>query len=82
MWSPEPRGGTAGQNPASCSPERVGEVAGEALGVARNRFGCSLAAGTGPATAAVGGGCSGELLLGLSNKRLDGLQRVLGEVLG
>jgi hypothetical protein len=30
---------------------------------------------------AVGGGCSGELFLGLSNKRLEGLQGVLGEVL-
>jgi hypothetical protein len=36
---------------------------------------------TGPAPAAVGGSYSGELLLGLSNKRLEGLQRVLGEVL-
>jgi hypothetical protein len=34
-----------------------------------------------PAAAAVGGGYSGELLLGLSNKRLKGLQRVQGEVL-
>jgi hypothetical protein len=34
-----------------------------------------------PAAAVVRGGCSGELLLGLSNKRLEGLQRVLGEVL-
>jgi hypothetical protein len=35
-----------------------------------------------PTAAAVGGGCSGELLLGLSNKQPEGLQRVLGEVLG
>jgi hypothetical protein len=32
--------------------------------------------------AAVGGSCSGKLLLGLSNKRLEGLHQVLGEVLG
>jgi hypothetical protein len=34
-----------------------------------------------PATAAVRGSYSGELLLDLSNKWLEGLQRVLGEVL-
>jgi hypothetical protein len=52
---------------------------GWGLGVVRHRFRCLLAAEIGPA--AVGGGYSGELLLGLSNKRLEGLQRVLGELL-
>jgi hypothetical protein len=55
MWSSGPRGGAGGQNPVSFLPERVGEVAGEALGVTRNRFGCSLTSGAGPAAGRGGG---------------------------
>jgi hypothetical protein len=42
MWSPGPRGGTAGQNPATSPAVLAGEGAGKDPGVLRDRFVCGF----------------------------------------
>jgi hypothetical protein len=54
-------GGVAGQNPATSPAVLAGEGAGKVLGVAQDRFGCSLMAETVPA-GGYGGGRRRRLL--------------------
>jgi hypothetical protein len=72
MWPPGLGGGAARGNPGDLAGGLGRGVAGEALGVAGDRFGCSLwrkqCRRAGTAAATVGGDCSCELRLGLSNK--------------